>query len=169
LGFWFRTLGSHSVVFDRKSQLQQHNFQPLSSSPSPTPDQQQKPQPSNPGSLVFSSQATNQVESALRFYSPPCTQLTASLSPSRRFCKAKPPYFQGLWIACGLTGIMSIHTYAVMFDGSDMVRPREHSSESEEKKKESKGEEDGKSKDEPNKSKDEGRNKQSSDKDKSKE
>ncbi|WKX97908.1 hypothetical protein Q1695_013533 [Nippostrongylus brasiliensis] len=66
-------------------------------------------------------------QNALRSNSPPCVHLASSLTTRGRFCKEKPPYFQGLWMACGLTAIMSIHTFPAMFDGSDMMRPKDRS------------------------------------------
>ncbi|VDL71745.1 unnamed protein product [Nippostrongylus brasiliensis] len=74
-----------------------------------------------------SNDAIYNVDNALRSNSPPCVHLASSLTTRGRFCKEKPPYFQGLWMACGLTAIMSIHTFPAMFDGSDMMRPKDRS------------------------------------------
>lgn len=92
-------------------------------------------------SSAASDEVVNSIDNALRLHSPKCVHLVSSMTTTRRFCKSKPPYFQGLSVACGITAIVSIHTYGVMFDGSDMVKPKEHAASEEED--EGKGKESG--------------------------
>lgn len=64
---------------------------------------------------------------ALHKHSIKCEELAFAMSASYNFCSYKPHHFQGLWLASGLTAVVSIHIYGVMFDGSDMVKPKKSS------------------------------------------
>ncbi|EYC09548.1 hypothetical protein Y032_0060g3181 [Ancylostoma ceylanicum] len=65
-------------------------------------------------------------DDALRQHSPDCSELAAAVEVWRPFCYTVPQYFQGTWVVCGITAIVSIHVMSAVFKASDFMMPTEH-------------------------------------------